>query len=318
LAKPIHSKMAKGIRQPKRNAGKSQGTENILQERTRELHERIKELDCLYSISRFVERAGISIPEILQGAVDALPRAWRYPPIACARIVLDALTVTSKDFRETPWIQSQPIKVRGKAIGRVDVAYRKPAPKRDEGPFLREERDLLDEVAERLGHVIERMTAEEELRKREKEMALMNQELQEVNTALRVLLRKREEDRYELEERIAGNIKQRILPYLEKLQTRDLDGSQKELVHILETHLKEFASGFQEGLTQIDFSITPTELRVADLVREGRTSKEIADLLNSSPRAIEFHRMNLRKKLNLKKKKTNLRSFLLSLKRPQF
>ena len=318
MAKPIHSQMAKGIRQPKQNGGRRQGTENILQERTRELHERIKELDCLYSISRFIERKGISIPEILQGAVDALPRAWRYPPIACARIVLDVLTVTSKDFRETPWIQSQPIKVRGKALGRVDVAYLEPATKRDEGPFLQEERNLLNAVAERLGHVIERMTAEEELRKREKDLALMNQELQEVNTALRVLLRKREEDRSELEERIARNIKQRILPYLEKLQTRGLDGSQKELMHILETHLKEFASGFQERLTQIDFSITPTELRVADLVREGRTSKEIADLLNSSPRAIEFHRMNLRKKLNLKMKKTNLRSFLLSLKQPQF
>jgi DNA-binding NarL/FixJ family response regulator len=60
------------------------------------------------------------------------------------------------------------------------------------------------------------------------------------------------------------------------------------------------------------------ELRVADLVRQGRTSKEIADLLNSSVRAVEFHRINLRKKLNLKEKKTNLRSFLLSMKQPQF
>ena len=142
----------------------------------------------------------------------------------------------------------------------------------------------------------------------------MNQELQVVNTALRVLLRKREEDRSELEERVARNIKERILPYLKKLKIRGLDEAQKELVDILETNLKDFASGFQRRLTNICLSITPMELRVADLVRQGRTTKEIADLLNSSTRAVEFHRMNLRKKLNLKEKKTNLRSFLLSMK----
>jgi len=289
------------------------GTEIILQEKTCELQERVKELDCLYSISRFIERPGITIPEILQGAVNALPRAWQYPDIASARIIFDTLIVSSRRFRETPWIQSQSIKVRGKAIGRLDVAYLEKVPASDEGPFLQEERNLLDEIAERLGRVIERMRAEEELREREKDLALMNQELQEVNTALRVLLRKREEDRAELEDRVAKNIRDRILPYLKRIKTRGLDEGQKELADILETHLKEFASGFQQKLTNLCLSVTPMELRVADLVRQGRTTKEIADLLHSSPRAVEFHRMNLRRKLSLKEKRTNLRSFLLSM-----
>ena len=282
--------------------------------KTLELQERVKELNCLYAISRFIERPGISIPEILQGAVDALPSAWQYPDIACARIVVDNMTMTSRNFRETSWIQSRHIKVRGKTVGRVDVLYLQEVPIRDEGPFLREERTLLDEVAERMARVIERIKAEEELREREKDLALMNQELQEVNTALMVFLRKREEDRSELEDRITRNIKERILPYLKKLKTRGLDETSEELVNILDANLKDFASGFQRRLTNICLSITPMELRVADLVREGRTTKEIADLLNISTRAVEFHRMNLRKKLDLKHKKTNLRSFLLSMK----
>lgn len=290
------------------------GAEIILQKKTRELQERVKELDCLYTISRFIERPGITIPEILQGAVNALPKAWQYPGIASARIICDGFAVTSNSFRETPWVQSQSIKVRGKPVGRVEVAYLEKAPKSNEGPFLQEERNLLDEVAERLGRVIERMRAEEDLREREKDLALMNQELQEVNTALRVLLRKREEDRADLEDRVARNIKDRILPYLKRLKVRGLDDGQKELADILETHLKEFASGFQQKLTNLCLSVTPMELRVADLVRQGRTTKEIADLLHSSTRAVEFHRMNLRKKLSLKDKKTNLRSFLLSMK----
>ena len=96
MAKPTHSQMPKGIRQHKRNAGKSQGTENILRAKTRELRERVKELDCLYSISRFIERPGITIPEILQGAVNALPQAWQYPRLASARVVFGSHIVTSK------------------------------------------------------------------------------------------------------------------------------------------------------------------------------------------------------------------------------
>jgi hypothetical protein len=314
MVKPVKSELQSQKRQNKSSAGKRHGAEIILQKKTRELQERVKELDCLYGISRFIERPGISIPEILQGAVDALPSAWQYPDIASARIVFDTLIVTSKGFREMPWIQSQSIKVRGKAVGRVEVVYLENALKSYEGPFLQEERNLLDEVAERLGRVIERMKAEEELRESEREMGLMNQELQEVNTALKVLLRKREEDRSELEERVARNIKERMLPYLKKLRNRGVYETQEELINVLEMNLKDFASGFQRRLTNICLGITPMELRVADLVRQGRTTKEIADLLNSSTRAVEFHRINLRKKLNLKKKKTNLRSFLLSMK----
>lgn len=314
MAKPICKGLEHRNRKIRKATGKVPAAKVVLVEKVRELQERVKELDCLYGISRFVERQGISIPEILQGTVDLLPSAWQYPEITCARIVLDTLCVTSRVFRETPWIQSQHIKVRRKTAGRLDVIYLEPAPRRDEGPFLQEERKLLDEVAERLGRVIERTKAEEELRERESELALMNQELQEVNTALRVLLRKREEDRSELEERVGKNIKERIFPYLNKLKARGLNESQGKLVEIIETNFKDIASGFQQGLTNICLSITPMELRVADMVRQGKTTKEIADLLNSSIRAVEFHRMNLRKKLNLKDKKANLRSLLLSMK----
>jgi len=314
MAKQTYHELEHRIRKPQKVAGELRTTKGVLPGKLRELQERVKELDCLYGISRFIERPGISISEILQGAVDLLPSAWQYPEKACARIVLDTLSVTSRNFRETPWIQSQHIKVRGKTAGRLDVTYLERAPRRDEGPFLQEERKLLDEVAERLGRVIEKTQAEEQLKERERKLVLMNQEILEVNTALKVLLRKREEDRSELEERIGRNIKERIFPYLKRLKTGGLDESQRKLVEIIEINLKDFASGFQQGVTNICLSITPTELKVADLVRQGRTTKEIADLLNSSTRAVEFHRMNLRKKLNLKEKKTNLRSFLLSMK----
>ena len=113
MRKATQGEFRKKTSQAKRQAGKMQGTEIILQEKTRELQERVKELDCLYGISRFIEKPGISIPEILQGAADALPSAWQYPDIACARILFDTLIVTSRKFRETPGSSRNPSKSGG-------------------------------------------------------------------------------------------------------------------------------------------------------------------------------------------------------------
>jgi len=293
-------------------AGDRPSPEAALRAKTRELEERLKELDCLYGISRLIEKTGASIREILEGAAAILPSAWQYPEIACARVAVDSMTATSSRFKETPWVQSQPIKVGGRFVGHVAVFYCEKTPPEFEGPFLREERNLLNEVAETLGRVIERLKTEETLRHRERELAVKNQELQEVNTALKVLLRQREKDRAELEENVARNIKELILPYLNQFRSAGLSEGREEVLEFIEESLKNVASGFQRRLTDICLGITPTELRVAELIRQGKTTKEIADLLNSSTRAVDFHRSNLRRKLQLKDRKTNLRSFLMS------
>lgn len=287
--------------------------ETILRKKTRELEERVKELDCLYGISRLIEKADISVQDILDGAAAILPSAWQYPEITRTRITVGSMTATSSPFRETPWVQSQPIRVGGYPVGCVEVFYAEEASPEFEGPFLREERNLLNEVADILGRVIERLRTEETLRQRERELALKNQELQEVNTALKVLLRRREEDRAELEENVAKNIKELILPYLNQFRSAGFSEGREQLLEFIEESLNNVASGFQRQLTDICLGITPTELRVAELIRQGMTTKEIADLLNSSTRAVDFHRSNLRRKLQLKDRKTNLRSFLISI-----
>ena len=110
------------------------------------------------------------------------------------------------------------------------------------------------------------------------------------------------------------NIERLIVPYLEKLKTTGLDEKQITYIHILESNLKELVSPFSHKLSAHFLNFTPTEIQVANLLRQGRTNKEISELLNSSPRTIAFHRENIRKKLKLVKKKTNLKSFLLSVK----
>jgi len=285
----------------------------MLEKKNKELQERVKELDCLYSISKLIETPGLSIREFLQGTVEVLPPAWQYPEITCARIIHEERSITSRNFKRTPWQQTQAVRVRGQISGRIEIYYLEERPQRDEGPFLKEERNLLDVIAERLGHVFEWKRTGMELREREKELAAKNENLQEVNTALKVLLKRREEDRIELEEKIVANVREMVLPYIDKLKRKGLDETQGGLLDIVENNLKDVVSGFQRGLTSTCKNITPTELKVADLVRQGRTTKEIANVLDCSIRAIEFHRGNLRRKLGLKGRKGNLRSHLLSL-----
>lgn len=138
-------------------------------------------------------------------------------------------------------------------------------------------------------------------------------ELEEVNSALRFLLRQREEDQAEFEERVMLNVKELVVPYVEKLRKIGQDSKSMAYLNILESNLNDIISPFAHTLSSQFSSLTPTEIQTAQLIREGRTSKEIAELLNVSTRTIESHRQNIRVKMGLHTKKANLRSYLLSM-----
>ncbi len=147
-------------------------TEAALLERTRELNERVKELDCLYGISLLRSRHGSSIEPILQGVADLIPKSWQYPETAYARIVAEGREYYSPDDADSPWTQTAPIHVNGEPIGSVTVGYREPRPDNDEGPFLAEERALIDAVAEKLGWIIENAKMEQALNDSERKFRL--------------------------------------------------------------------------------------------------------------------------------------------------
>ena len=125
------------------------------------LNERVKELNCLYGLSKCVEIPNITLPEIFQGLAEMLPPSWQYPQITCGRVIFDGNEFKTDNFKETQWLQSADIKVFGEKKGSIDVYYLRECPLLDEGPFLKEERDLINALAERLSRVIERKQAEE-------------------------------------------------------------------------------------------------------------------------------------------------------------
>ena len=163
--------------------------------------------------------------------------------------------------------------------------------------------------------ITEHRRAEEALRQRKEKLKAQARNLEEMNTALKVLLEQREQDKTELEERVLSNVKELVLPYVEMIGNTRLDPSQKGYVSVIESNLHDIVSPFLRALSSKYLSFTPREIQIADLVKLGKTTKEIAELLHLSIRTIEFHRENIRAKFGLKNQPANLRSFLLSLSR---
>lgn len=155
--------------------------------------------------------------------------------------------------------------------------------------------------------------AEKALKKREKELQNKSRNLQELNTTLRVLLKQREDDRQEFEEKVLSNVKEFVLPYVEKIKKSRMAAKDFAFVDILESNIKEIVSPFSRKLSSKYRHLTPKEIQIAHFIKEGKTSKEIADIMNVSKGAIDIHRYRLRSKLGLNKKKANLSSHLIAL-----
>jgi PAS domain S-box-containing protein len=139
-------------------------------------------------------------------------------------------------------------------------------------------------------------------------------ELEEANAALKVLLKRREQDKTELEERILTNIKELVLGFLEKLKESNPNDIQKAYIDIIEYNLNDIITPFVQTLSSGYLNLTPTEIRIANLIKQDKTTKDIAEMLKMSSRTIDNHRYSIRKKLKLNNTKTNLTSHLLSFK----
>jgi DNA-binding CsgD family transcriptional regulator len=155
--------------------------------------------------------------------------------------------------------------------------------------------------------------AHDELQEKTKRLEIQKNSLEELNTAMKVLLKKREEDKTEIESNVLTNVKELIEPYFEKIKKTKLDDQQKALLSIMESNINEIVSPFTRKMSLQYLNLTPAEIQIANLIRHGNMTKEIAEIMNVSPRTIETHRKNIRRKVGLEGKRANLRSHLLSL-----
>jgi PAS domain S-box-containing protein len=153
----------------------------------------------------------------------------------------------------------------------------------------------------------------ETLEAREKELEIKTKNLEEVNTTLKVLLERRDTDKMDLEETVISSINDLVMPYLERVRKRTSDKKSLDHISVLAQNLETITSSFFRRLTKRYANLTSTEIEVANLVKNGKSIKEIADLLSISGKTVETHRMNIRKKMKIANTKTSLRNHLLSL-----
>ena len=149
-----------------------------------QIRERMKELQAFYSLSQITEREGITLDKLYREFVNILPKSWQHTEIACARIVINDSEFRSKNFSESKWMQSAPLKVNSAVVGKIEVCYLKEKPEQDEGPFLKEERQLIDAITERLGHITERKQAEEKIKATNQQLVASEQQLKAANQQL--------------------------------------------------------------------------------------------------------------------------------------
>ena len=165
--------------------------------------------------------------------------------------------------------------------------------------------DTITLFAKSAWHLIQKKRFNDELGKQQRT-------LEEANIALKVLLKKRGEEKTNLEKEILKNIAYLIDPYLAKLNKISTTNEQQVIISILESNIKEITSSFSSHFA-VDFTeLTPAEIQVANLIKQGKRTKEIAEVMNLSPGTISIYRKNIRKKLGLANQRVNLHSFLAS------
>jgi DNA-binding CsgD family transcriptional regulator len=173
------------------------------------------------------------------------------------------------------------------------------------------------ELAQRVRHLekeaVIRVKAEESLKQRHDALKAKNRELREVNASLRTMLKTSNVDKSGLGDKLMSNIKELVLPYIAKLKRSRLDAKQMTYLMILQSNLDNIVSPFVHRLSSKYAVLTPTEIQVAQLIKEGKTTREIGEFLNSSRRTVESHRQSIRVKLGLKDTKANLRARLSSM-----
>lgn len=269
------------------------------------LQERLKELSCLYNIADVVEKSGKSIEKIMQGVVELIPPAWQYPELTRARIILEQMVFVSADFKTSKWVQSSDIRIDGKPAGQVEVYYLETMPTIDEGPFLKEERLLIDSICGRLGRACERIRAEAQLKTEQLE-------LRNKNIALREVLSRVQEEKKETNDVIVANVDKIIMPIIYELEGR-LPDDYRALINLLKTSLLEITSPFIDRISHQIVNLTPTEIQICHMVKNGLQTKDISKMRHIAPATINRHRENIRKKLGISNKSINLTSYLKTI-----
>jgi len=275
------------------------------------LIERMKELHCLYGISKLLSHRSLSLERLLREIIRMIPKAWQYPERTSVRLSYGGREYRSKNYSAKSARITATIEVRKRPRGFVEVSYLQADSRPARSEFLEEEKRLLKTIAELLSNIIEKKETEISLRQTTRELRAQATELQNKNIALKEIISQVELDRKALQDQMRMNIELTVLPLLTKMQSPNTSPEAcKTYLHVVRQNLEDVTSSFSSKVSDDRVRLSPREVEICNMIRNSLSNKEIAQLMQISPLTVERHRHNIRKKLRIDNEKVNLASFL--------
>ena len=274
----------------------------------RELGERVKELNCLYRIAELCATRKDAMATTLRKMLPHIAAGWQYPSRAAVRIRINDLHIRSWHYRRSGSGMQRSIRVNGAEIGSLEIRYPQIPPAKSGDPiFLDGEAKLIDALAVLIGNMVSAYDAEEELRKKKRE-------LERKNIALREILGQLEIEKKEQGDQILANIENLIMPSLNKIENGKIAPDMYfKYIRNASANLREIATSFGLRISSRLYRLSPREIEISSLVRNGWSNKDIANLLYISIATVERHRHNIRRKLGIANTTTNLATYLLNM-----
>jgi PAS domain S-box-containing protein len=291
---------------------KRKHSEETLSQKSRELGERVKELNCLCAVSQIKMAPNLSINQVIQGVANIIPPSWQYPEITCARIVWGEKTYTSDNFVESKWGQSADIVVSGEIEGKVEVYYSKEMPEAAENPPHAEERSLIYTVAESVGLYLTRKRIEIDLYASNLQLIAESKAQQDANTTLHGVLARIETEKKDNLLSVQSHVDRVVMPLLRQLRNGASD-TQSSCISVIEGNLASITSPFVGKLESQYARLSPREVEISKYIKNGLSSKDIAALLHTSEGTVRNQRKSIRRKLGISSDKVSLVSFLRAI-----
>jgi len=277
------------------------------------LAEQSKTLDCLDNLAFLLRSEFISLSFILEQAVKIIPKAFEKPSIIGVRINLGGHTVTSEKFMESISNICNEFSIKGKSEkGLLELSVFDDDNANCPYKFSEYEKNSVPTIALLLGIAVERSCFIGEVNRSKQLLEEQKDELEQKNSALNEILDHIEAEREKVQDEVVSNIESFIMPLIEKLSV-NVSSSQKGQFDVLKNNLDNILSAFGKKISENETRLSPREIEICNLIKNGLSSKEIADLLKISIRTVERYRYNIRVKLDIVNQKINLITYLKSI-----
>ena len=267
----------------------------------------------MYEISRLFSQRSLSLENLLKEIVKIIPTAFQFPDRTCVRIAHDGREYRSANYSPGGECLRVVIALKKRKCGFLEVAYSEDS-RQSKTQFLEEERKLLKAIAGLLGSIFEKKEAEISLKQTTKDLRMKASELENKNIALREIVSQIGLEKKAIQDKMKLNVELTVLPLLNRMQNPDIPPKARiSYLKVAQQNLSDITSSFTRTVIEERVRLSPRELEICNLIKNGLSNKEIAELLQISLLTVERHRHNVRKKMRIDNKKVNLATFLRDL-----